>query len=1500
MASSLWGLRQTEDEQDTMRKATMEMAANATVDAGSQPVDEGVVDFSDDEEVELVNDEEDIPEIAYDIPEPEKMGVGEHARMTVRNEIGKRADQILNGGDDLYTRAMDLFGVSREGSASALVHSAPFARQLSNMSSNIEERNLGRLLDGDYKDEELDEIVNASGNVLRNSDNEIRRLAAGTANPSDERRKMLQIAAYDELLNRAKTRKDANDDLETRKQTIWGKIVSGTFENSGYVNSFIYGSMIAGGLGLGIAATPGASALGKIGVNAVNTMIGSVPASIAGGAERATRLMKDDYTVGADGELQIIDNNYGEMRSLIQGGAGGFVENAVVEGGTDIAIDLACLGLSKIPAARAFVIEPLKRLGNAAVKKMMGTSAGRGLIHLGKGYNAFAQFTNVHSMPVEMLEENIQPIFDNVFGLDKKRGEWGRDTETKEEGEGFFGKLGKEIGNYDRDQLNLQTQADIFWGLVGTCLVQAGAASLGGRTRTVPGATTAKEATSVLVDYAGVPKEMVSTLNDEDKIKMADAYRVMSGNPDKLVEFAQRIGTKAETIVDGIVNREGARMNVQLKEAGLSPSSFVIPLKEDGKTPDFEEETGIDGLTGKEIARKVVFDRESGVRIYDNGVGAGSERAYTVENPITGMSVDVPNLVLARKTASLFKNEMILTAKNRENKAKYIYNVWKQKYGNTPVHLAQTVEEAVEFSKRKGVDVENEEGFSPDRAAWRLKDGTIVMVSDNISSPYEVDALFQHEIIGHNNDAMRDEFMANLDSKAVKEAQKALGLTDEQMSDPRVQREVFANVIQQRRHNPSVMQKLKHWYNEQLRKRGVDRKISDADIEAFAQRWENEAMGDSGDFQMPISSRESSAAEEAPTETRENAPVNAPGEDGTVGRQDEETSPEGGESKEDVILDIEDDIPDTEAIETAVPKEENKKPVSERSVIEKMTDEAPVEELNVSEVFNDDTRIPNFKEGANPETGEVEPLQGEPYDLVSNPIVVMEFKDGKKVVATGRHRLALYKRAGREKIAARVIREVDGWTVDDARMIDAVGNIIDEKGSVKDYVHYYDDAKTTREDAERGGFLSRKKGALAFSIHEGATDDTKAAVDWDGAGNDGMISTEQAGIIAESAPKDAHPRNKALQRILVAKALNGLRGKKLAIVARSLAEEVKKEKTGSGAGGAMQLDLFSSAEDLELLALEEKRAEYRVGKANEYKRIAENLRTAMSKGGKLDLNGEYARELGINDPKDKKQLSAARDKAVELANYWENAIRLNADDKSAMDEAINASSAKASGKKSEIADKLKEIKDRKPKSATTEKKSEVAKTPKNATVSAPKEAATTNRPISAGAVDGGKSSADAESERIGKLSDEELVKEHYEAKKSGKNFNRLGSELLRRGIYVSKRTQIVPYRDEDGNPRVGSTTPIVIYHGKTGKDIAKFDEGEETTPTSKESLAVQKPNVKKPSIKMKSAEDEKALDGALSAFDTMFATPELDPKGNAVRFVNNDYAVSELPDTTIP
>ena len=169
MASSLWGHRQTEDENRVGELAAKALTAAAAADGLDHPdisPSDEIEDFDGGMEVELQEPEVKLPEV--EIPddakdETPKMGVGEHSRMTVRQETGKRADEVLHGGDDLFTKTMELFGVSREGSASALIHTAPFARQISKIDASREEKALERLRTGEYDDSEIDDLATQAG-----------------------------------------------------------------------------------------------------------------------------------------------------------------------------------------------------------------------------------------------------------------------------------------------------------------------------------------------------------------------------------------------------------------------------------------------------------------------------------------------------------------------------------------------------------------------------------------------------------------------------------------------------------------------------------------------------------------------------------------------------------------------------------------------------------------------------------------------------------------------------------------------------------------------------------------------------------------------------------------------------------------------------------------------------------------------------------------------------------------------------------------------------------------------------------------------------------------------------------------------------------------------------------------------------------------------------------------------------------------------------------------
>lgn len=791
-------------------------------------------------------------------------------------------------------------------------------------------------------------------------------------------------------------------------------------------------------------------------------------------------------------------------------------------------------------------------------------------------------------------------------------------------------------------------------------------------------------ATKKQVDAAGLPP--MSVVERGQYWELLKAQGITSEN----IRKNAKLGTTAEggAAPEAPVAPEvppSDTLSGKIEEMGGEPVRFSIPQDENGK-PRFTTMAWRDNRTGREGKNRIAIDERTQVAIMDNGDGT-----FTAYDNLQN-AVDSDNLDDAIENANELALAQQYTNIERQKKLQVIENAHASKFGEKNVVAFPTMADAVNQignSIRQGNPVfgissiekftDPRRGFREDSRGFHTPDGMTVLIVDNIDDPADVEKLLRHEIVGHGGpksefgDGVVD-FLSSVDSKELSDRRQRLidaGMSEAEADSTRGRKEIFANMLQEREHNPTVKQRLGSWLNDRARKIGAKKTYSDADIEVMASRWEKEARGTNGDLDLrePGDRFEFIELEdEAPRETHENAPVSAPKETPATSR------PEAAKP--------------VEKREPA--KSEPSKPVSERNIVEKLTDKAEAQEIPLSEIEVSDSRIPQFKEGADPETGEVEPLTGEPYDLVSNPIVVMEFKDGKKVVVTGRHRYGLYKRSGRKTIAARVIRESDGWNVKDAMAIDAIGNIIDEKGTEKDYVKYFDEAKPSHEEARAAGFLDRPKGQRAFSIYEGATEDTKQLIDWEGAGGDGKISVDQAGIISSAAPKNANKRFGAVQRILTQKALGGLRGKKLGILARSLAEEAKNRKDTPSVSGEMQLDLFTSEEDQALLAMEDRRADYRVRKAGEYGRVAEVLRTAISKGGKLELNEEYAKELGITDPKDRQQLIAARDKAVERANYWENAIVLEPADKSAMDDEITAKDKAATEKREAIKAKAEE------------------------------------------------------------------------------------------------------------------------------------------------------------------------------------------------------------------
>lgn len=206
--------------------------------------------------------------------------------------------------------------------------------------------------------------------------------------------------------------------------------------------------------------------------------------------------------------------------------------------------------------------------------------------------------------------------------------------------------------------------------------------------------------------------------------------------------------------------------------------------------------------------------------------------------------------------------------------------------------------------------------------------------------------------------------------------------------------------------------------------------------------------------------------------------------------------------------------------------------------------ELPLADLKLS------TDVPQFKAGGNAE-GVVEPLAGkfDPTDV--GPIQVWERTDGRMEVISGRHRFDLAKRSGRNTIAAQVHREADGFTADDAAILDATLNIRSEHGSVADYAQFFEKTGLTKEDALARGLLGRSKGQAGFEIAHSASPEVFAAH------RANLLSDQAALSIAITSPGNSPVQAVGLKLVNEGKSIllatNTMRSVELMAKERSLA-----------------------------------------------------------------------------------------------------------------------------------------------------------------------------------------------------------------------------------------------------------------------------------------------------------------------------------------------------------
>lgn len=1042
-------------------------------------------------------------------------------------------------------------------------------------------------------------------------------------------------AEADEMLKkRSKAKELAGAELGQTEASAFDKIVKGGVESGGYALEFALPGGVFGKAGQVLG-------MGRKALRVVSALGSAVPVVAAESRSRYVENTTPEYGVDEHGELERSAAPDSESEAAYKAIGGAALDTAV-----EIGLESATMGLLRLvgkPAGMALgkmTPRAVKDLGERTFNRFMASETGAALRSINRARQDFTSLTQINSPFGELMEENVQ-AFEKVLNLDGKTSEY----------KGFE----KELKDYWDRQADWDTQWDIFYGLVAQLAIGAAKSTSDGLASRAATADARRDVRMALA-RSGISEGAINSLTTKQQKVLTEMWRRYSADPDALKDRAKNLGISMRAAVDELTSREGIDMARSLEQRGIAPEKFAVQVDADGK-PAFHRMNRF-ASDGKSVPMNAMVDEGHGVTIVDQGDGT-----FYVMNDQRGFTARMADGFAAAK--QLADNEVMDNQRrdaDNEKKAKYLANLAQGMYTGRDIKVVPT-----EAALRWGLASAFKNGETPfglvDAAQvfdadGRLKqqgaggfhtpDGTVVVILDNVASPSEMERVLAHEATGHegveSNTGRGEntvEFIRNAKAdgferyKAGERAryvsalvrsgmgeEAANAVADEAMSTDSYQKEAMARYAQGRLHRPTWYERKKHEANEKRRADGESVPFDQADMEVMLAKAEEEGRSPGGKFDIGNADsgvRYFETEQEAADET------------GNV--RDEAPAPPPMRTEHDFLRVMHD----------------NQKPVR----------------VSVGDVSLPDTQ---FKEGADPKTGVVkgQELKGEYFESAENAVVVYVRKDGTKELVTGRHRFDLAKRNGKNDILARVFREADGYTPEDMRNLDAISNIIDEKGTEHDYIRYFDSAKPTRAEAESAGFLSRPKGRNAYELYEGATEGTRAAIDWSGSGADGLISPEQAGIIAKAAPRDAHPRNGAVQRILVKKAQDGLRGYRLAIVARSLAEEAKRRKAPA-ADGETQLDLFTSEEDLALMALEEKRAAKRVEKANEYGRVASVLQTAMQKGGRLDLNKAYARELGIKNPKDRKQLADARQKALEKADYWRNAVRLDEADKAALD-----------------------------------------------------------------------------------------------------------------------------------------------------------------------------------------------------------------------------------------
>jgi len=283
--------------------------------------------------------------------------------------------------------------------------------------------------------------------------------------------------------------------------------------------------------------------------------------------------------------------------------------------------------------------------------------------------------------------------------------------------------------------------------------------------------------------------------------------------------------------------------------------------------------------------------------------------------------------------------------------------------------------------------------------------------------------------------------------------------------------------------------------------------------------------------------------------------------------------------------------------------------------------------------------LPNFKIGANAETGVVEPLKGD-YRADHDPIRVWRRVDGSLMVISGRHRLDAAKHAGMDKISAFVYEQSEVHDEQWARRYDIESNIRDNQATALEVALYVRGewnggrALSDEEIARAGIARKGKAGAIGCEI---ARKGSQAVVD---AWRNGALTEQQAFWIASFMPG-----NERAQRAGVGMALSGDVTKGEILTAMEAAAAIG--KMGDSLGVGQEVDLFGNALDND--AFLNFVAKYITRKRNE---IGKDLAYIGATATKRNA-AEMAKKYGV-DVKSPEAMKRKQEELQRLKQRWNN------------------------------------------------------------------------------------------------------------------------------------------------------------------------------------------------------------------------------------------------------